>query len=58
VVTDPGHVWSLDEVLGAVEGQPPSFNPGETCGYSNTNYALLREILAAAEGRSWRAVVR
>ncbi|MCC6551389.1 MAG: beta-lactamase family protein [Polyangiaceae bacterium] len=32
VVTDPGHIWSLDEILGIVEGQPPEFNPGEQGG--------------------------
>jgi D-alanyl-D-alanine carboxypeptidase len=58
VVTDPGHVWSLAEILGAIEGQPPVFNPGESFGYSNTNYVLLGEILSAVEGRSWREVVR
>lgn len=58
VVTEPGHVWSLDEILGAIEGQPPVFNPGETFSYSNTNYVLLGEILSAVEGRSWREVIR
>jgi D-alanyl-D-alanine carboxypeptidase len=58
VVTDPGHVWSLAEILGAIEGQPPTFNPGESFSYSNTNYVLLGEILSAVEGRSWREVVR
>lgn len=58
VVTDPAHVWSIDEVLGAVEGQPPAFAPGESYSYSNTNYVLLGEILSAVEGRSWREVVR
>ncbi|NUQ75082.1 MAG: beta-lactamase family protein [Polyangiaceae bacterium] len=58
VVTDPAHIWSLDEVLGSVEGQSPAFNPGEAYGYSNTNYVLLGEILSAVEGRSFREAVR
>lgn len=58
VVTDPAHIWSIDEILGEVEGQAPAFDPGETYGYSNTNYVLLGEILSAIEGRSWREVLR
>jgi D-alanyl-D-alanine carboxypeptidase len=57
-MTDPGHVWSLDEVLGSVAGQAPMFEPGESFGYSNTNYTLLGEILESVDGRSWREVVR
>ncbi len=58
VATDPGHVWSLDEILGLVEGQPPAFDPGASFAYSNTNYILLAEILSGVEGRSWREVLR
>jgi D-alanyl-D-alanine carboxypeptidase len=58
VVSDPAHVWSLDEILAIVEEQPPAFDPGEAFGYSNTNYVLLGEILAAVEGRPWREVLR
>jgi D-alanyl-D-alanine carboxypeptidase len=57
-VSDPGHVWTLDEILGQVAKQPAAFQPGERWGYSNTNYILLGEILASISGRSWRDVVR
>jgi D-alanyl-D-alanine carboxypeptidase len=58
IMTDPEHVWTLDEILGIAEAQPSAFPPGARYGYSNTNYVLLGEILSAAEGRSWREVVR
>jgi D-alanyl-D-alanine carboxypeptidase len=57
-VSDPEHVWTLDEILAQVENQPAAFQPGERWGYSNTNYILLGEILASVTGRSWRDVVR
>jgi D-alanyl-D-alanine carboxypeptidase len=57
-MSDPGHVWTLDEILGQVAKQPVMFQPGERWGYSNTNYILLGEILASVTGRSWRDVVR
>lgn len=58
VVTDPAHIWTLDEILGVIETQAPVFNPGESYSYSNTNYVLLGEILAAIEGKGFRDVVR
>jgi D-alanyl-D-alanine carboxypeptidase len=58
ILSNPEHVWTLDEILGIVEAQPPVFAPGASYGYSNTNYVLLGEVLSAAEGRSWREVVR
>lgn len=58
IMTDPERVWTLDAILGVVEAQPPAFAPGERYGYANTNYVLLGEILSAAEGRSWREIVR
>ncbi|MFP2923636.1 serine hydrolase domain-containing protein [Pyxidicoccus sp. 3LG] len=58
IVSDPEHVWTLDEILGIAGAQPPAFPPGAQYGYSNTNYVLLGEILSAAEGRSWRELVR
>lgn len=58
VVSDPAHVWTIDEVLGQIAALPPVFAPGESFGYSNTNYMLLGEILTGVEGRVWREVVR
>ncbi|WP_164018311.1 serine hydrolase domain-containing protein [Pyxidicoccus trucidator] len=58
IVSDPEHVWTLEEILGVVGAQAPTFPPGAQYGYSNTNYVLLGEILSAAEGRSWRELVR
>ncbi|RKH55879.1 serine hydrolase domain-containing protein [Corallococcus llansteffanensis] len=58
IVSNPEHVWTVDEILGVAGAQPPMFAPGAMYGYSNTNYVLLGEILSAAEGRSWRELVR
>ncbi|RKH42222.1 class A beta-lactamase-related serine hydrolase [Corallococcus sicarius] len=58
IVSNPEHVWTLDEILGAVEAQSATFPPGTGYSYSNTHYVLLGEILSTAEGRSWREIVR
>ncbi|MCP3139697.1 serine hydrolase domain-containing protein [Pyxidicoccus xibeiensis] len=58
IMSDPEHVWTLDEILGIAEAQPPVFAPGARYSYSNTNYVLLGEVLSVAEGRSWREVLR
>ncbi len=58
IVADPGHVWSLDEILTSATSQPTPFPPGEGYAYSNTHYVLLGEIITRVAGRSWRAVVR
>ncbi|RKH30269.1 class A beta-lactamase-related serine hydrolase [Corallococcus praedator] len=58
IMADPEHLWTLEEILGIAGAQPSAFPPGSGYGYSNTNYVLLGEILSAAEGRSWRAIVR
>jgi D-alanyl-D-alanine carboxypeptidase len=58
MVTNPAHVWSIDEVLGIAGTRAPMFAPGESFAYSNTNYVLLGEVLGAVDGRSWRQVVR
>lgn len=58
IVADPEHIWTLDEILGISGAQPSAFPPNSQYGYSNTNYVLLGELLSAAEGRSWRELVR
>ncbi|WP_217440408.1 MULTISPECIES: serine hydrolase [unclassified Myxococcus] len=58
IMADPEHRWTLEEILGISGARPSAFPPGSQYGYSNTNYVLLGEILSAAEGRSWREIVR
>ncbi|WXH31904.1 D-alanyl-D-alanine carboxypeptidase [Myxococcus stipitatus] len=58
ILSNPDHVWTLAEILDISRAQPSVFPPGTSYGYSNTNFVLLGEILSAAEGRSWREIVR
>jgi D-alanyl-D-alanine carboxypeptidase len=58
IAADPGHRWTLDEVLEIIDGEAPMFAPGADYAYSNTNYVLLGEILSAVEGRGWRELIR
>ena len=58
VATDPSHVWTTDEVLGIAGSQSPTFAPGTSWSYSNTNYMLVGLALDRAGGTSWRAQVR
>lgn len=58
VADEPAHVWTLDEILARAAAKQRPFAPGGGYLYSNTNYTLLGEILAAATGKSWREVVR
>lgn len=58
VLSDPLHVWTLDELLDRAFSHPVTFPPGAGWSYSNTNYTLLGEIVTRATGRPWRHVVR
>ena len=59
IVADPAHVWTTDEIMDIVAALPPTFAPGTSWSYSNTNYNLVGiAIERAAGGKSWRAQVR
>ena len=59
IVADPTHVWSIDEIVDIVAALPPTFPPGTSWSYSNTDYNLIGvAIERAAGGNSWRAQVR
>jgi len=45
-------------VLDLVRAKPLEFTPGTKWMYSNTNYALLGQVVAVASGESWEAYVR
>jgi D-alanyl-D-alanine carboxypeptidase len=57
LLQNPARVWTLDEHLDRAAAQPPLFAPGAGWSYSNTNYLLLGEILAATTGQPWRRVL-
>jgi D-alanyl-D-alanine carboxypeptidase len=42
------------ELVALALRHPPLFAPGESFGYSGTNYVLLGMVIEAATGRSWR----
>jgi D-alanyl-D-alanine carboxypeptidase len=58
VLADHGRVWSPEEVIALAAAQPPTFAPGTSWSYSNTNYVLVGMILDRAGGKSWRTQVR
>jgi len=48
----------LNAALALIAKEPLHFRPGSAWEYSNTNYALLGTIVAAASGMPWRQYVR
>ena len=56
--TDPGKVWTTDELLAAAFRHPPYFAPGEGFHYSNTNTVLLGLIAEALDGKPLTAAFR
>jgi CubicO group peptidase (beta-lactamase class C family) len=48
----------LNVVLSLITGQRLHFQPGSAWEYSNTNYFLLGEVVAAASGIPWERYVR
>jgi len=54
IAADPQRIWKIDEYLEVAAAQEPSFSPGESWQYSNTNYNLLGLVIEQATGRSWR----
>ncbi|ABK04026.1 Serine-type D-Ala-D-Ala carboxypeptidase [Arthrobacter sp. FB24] len=56
--TDPGKVWTTDELLAAAFRHPPYFAPGEGFHYSNTNTVLLGLIAEALDGKPLSSAFR
>lgn len=54
IVAQFGKVWEEEEFLAYAAAQEPSFAPGASFRYSNTNYLLLGMIIEEATGRTWR----
>lgn len=47
---DLSKVWTHDEILALIYGQPADFAPGTSCKYSNTNFYLLGMIIEEVTG--------
>jgi D-alanyl-D-alanine carboxypeptidase len=58
IIANPAHVWSTDEIIDLAAAQPPTFEPGTSWSYSNTDYTLIGLVIERAAGKSWRAQVR
>jgi D-alanyl-D-alanine carboxypeptidase len=58
IIADPTHVWSDGEIIDLAAAQPPTFPPGTSWSYSNTDYNLVGMVIERAAGTSWRAQVR
>jgi len=48
--TDPGRVWTPEELLAIGLGRPPYFPPGTEFHYSNTNSVLLGKLVETVTG--------
>ena len=58
IIANPAHIWTTDEIIDIASAQPPTFEPGTSWSYSNTNYTLIGLVIERAAGKSWRAQVR
>lgn len=50
--------WTPEEMIASIDRQAPDFPPGTGWRYSNTNYILLGQVVEAATGEPYGAVVR
>ena len=57
-LTDRTRRWTADELIGLVARRKPDFPPGGRFSYSNTNYALLGQVITTAAGKPWATEVR
>lgn len=58
VTEDPTRPATPRELISVATAHPPTFPPGTSWGYSNTNYIVTGLILEAATGRSVEQLVR
>ena len=57
IMKDPGHQWTVGEILEFNKGREPYCKPGEKWRYSNTNAVLLGMCIEKATGRPWSVEV-
>ena len=56
--TQPGKVWTPEELVAFAASEEPLFAPGEGWAYSNTNYILAGMILEAVSGQEVASFLR
>ncbi|GAA4477076.1 serine hydrolase domain-containing protein [Rhodococcus olei] len=56
--TDPGRVWTPDQLLALAYPHPPYFPPGQGYHYSNTNYVLLGLIAEQLDAKPLPQIYR
>lgn len=52
LLNNPEQHWTADHILEYVYNKPAAFLPGDSTGYSNTNFLLISMIIESATGRS------
>ena len=52
------HAGSIDAILELIRDKPLEFTPGTEWMYSNSNYALLGQVVAVASGMPWERYIR
>lgn len=57
LLANPTQPFGPDGMLALVAKQPADFAPGETYGYSNTNYLLLQKLIEEKTGDSFAEVM-
>lgn len=58
LLNDRDHRFTSGQVLATVAGSRPDFRPGTRNAYSNSNYLLLGEVIAAVTHDTWAGQVR
>ncbi|MBD8506723.1 beta-lactamase family protein [Hoyosella sp. G463] len=56
--TDRDRRWTADELIGLIADRDLGHAPGSRFAYSNTNYTLLGQVIAAVSGNPWATEVR
>ncbi|WP_424968784.1 serine hydrolase [Dinoroseobacter sp. S375] len=57
LLDDPTQPFGPDNMLALVSDQPADFAPGDSYGYSNTNYLLLQKLIEQTTGDSFADVM-
>lgn len=57
IFSDPNHVWTPQQLVDLVKGQPAMYPPGTNTFYSNTNTVLLGMVIEQVTGKSIEQVM-
>ena len=55
---EPEHTFSTEEMVKAIQRQPPDFAPGTAWRYSNSGYLLLGAVIEAVSKKPWHVAMR